>query len=108
VEPKERLGSRIRQLRTDRRITINDLADRVGVSRPTIWSWESGKTLPRSGKIPALSAALGVAENDLILSAKEADERDASKLEEEIARSKTRLAALAGTTPEMVEITIRW
>ena len=69
---------------------------------------------PRSCRIPALAASLNVSEEELLVerSAPRAvlslvvDE--ANRLEEEIGRSKARIAGLAGTVPEKVEIAIRW
>ncbi len=44
----------------------SELAERAGLSRPTIWAWESGKTQPRNSNLQTLAAALGISEIELI------------------------------------------
>lgn len=107
------VGERVRRLRRAGNMTIGELADRVGVSRPTIWAWECNKSHPRSSRIPALAASLNVSEHELLVERSAPAMlslvvNEASKLEEEIGRSKARIACLAGTDPEKVEIAIRW
>ena len=50
----------LRELRTRRYMTQVELAERVGVSEPTIISWEAGTRMPRLRNIPKLAEALGV------------------------------------------------
>lgn len=103
------LGSKVRRLRRERKLTIAELAARVGVTAPTIWSWEKGKTAPRTNKIPALAESLQIAESELILGNGGMKQAESSTtLDEEVARSKARIADLAGTSPDQVDITITW
>ncbi len=67
MNDQENLASRLKRLRIESHLTQGTLADRVGVSAPTIWSWEKGKTRPKSLKIAALAEAFQVAESELIL-----------------------------------------
>jgi DNA-binding XRE family transcriptional regulator len=46
MEAEESLGQRLRRLRRGHGMTTGELADSVGVSRPTIWAWETGKSNP--------------------------------------------------------------
>lgn len=56
----------------------------------------------------ALALALNLAEDALILDEETAARKTDSPLEREIASAKARIARLAGTTPEYVDIMIRW
>lgn len=52
-------------LRKLRRMTQEDLAERVGVSRQALAKWEAGETLPDLERSRALAAALDVSLDDL-------------------------------------------
>jgi transcriptional regulator with XRE-family HTH domain len=109
MEREESLGETVRRLRRARGMTTGDLADSVGVSRPTVWAWEHEKSNPRRKRISLLAEALGVPEDALIVDRPIISEHDrVANLEAEIRGSKARIAALAGTTPDMVEIAIKW
>jgi transcriptional regulator with XRE-family HTH domain len=58
-----RVGNRVRELREDRLMTREELAERAGVSLRTVWSVESGKPcrLPTKRRI---LEALGLARTD--------------------------------------------
>lgn len=47
-------------------MTRSELAERAGLSRPTIWAWESGKTQPRNSNLQTLASALGITELELV------------------------------------------
>ncbi|MGW5679622.1 helix-turn-helix transcriptional regulator [Streptomyces sp. NPDC003860] len=51
-------GHRVRTERAVARLTQADLADRVGVSRTAVASWERGATRPDGERIPAVARAL--------------------------------------------------
>lgn len=51
-------GHRVRTERAIARLTQADLADRVGVSRTAVASWERGATRPDGERIPAVARAL--------------------------------------------------
>lgn len=102
-------GASLRRLRQERSITVTELADRVGVSRPTIWSWEAGRSVPRNGRLKALTNTLNVLEDELILILGNSQEqRGEESLGKLVASSRQRIAELAGTTPDKVDVTIRW
>lgn len=48
------VGYRIRKLRTDQGFTMQELADKCGVSRATVSMWESGRRTPDRDSIEAL------------------------------------------------------
>lgn len=70
-------SAKLRELRLSKGLTIAELADSIGVSRPTIWSWESARSKPRSKSLTALVAALGTSAAEVLTSA-ESEEVDAA------------------------------
>lgn len=54
------LGKRIHDLRRARKLTIAQLAERLGVSPFAVSRWENGHTAPRMKMIPKIARVLGV------------------------------------------------
>lgn len=54
------VGERIKELRLARRLTQDELAARIGVSRQTVSNWEVSRTNVSTTDVPAIAAALGV------------------------------------------------
>ena len=55
-------GERVRQLRTERGLSMQELADRVGVAKSTVSRWEHGETLlddAGNANVAKLANALG-------------------------------------------------
>lgn len=52
------VGKRIETLRKSKKISQEDLAEKVGVSRTTIYKWESGTAKPNFANMQALARAL--------------------------------------------------
>ena len=52
------VGKRIETLRKSKNISQEELAEMVGVSRTTIYKWESGTAKPNFAKLQALACAL--------------------------------------------------
>lgn len=118
------LAARLKQLRLAKDLTRAELAERSGISTPSIWAWETGRTVPRLGSLETLAKGLGVAVSELQIGVEGmpsdlhasmpptgmgneggGDLRTA-RLSELVAASKAQIAALAGTTPDRVTITI--
>lgn len=59
-------GERLKQLRQDRRITQNMLANISGVSQQTISCIERGRNEPSADTIRMLAAALGISVSELL------------------------------------------
>lgn len=55
----------IRGLRAHRKMTQQELADRVGVNKKTVSLWESGETTPNVDKVEKICDALGVGYDDV-------------------------------------------
>ena len=55
----------LREWRRRRKISQQELADLLGVTRNTVINWEAGKSSPDLEKIPAICEALGIPAGDL-------------------------------------------
>lgn len=96
----EGLGTRLNRLRREAGLTLADVANALGVSKPTVWAWEKGKARPLPERLGAIAAALGVAPE--LLAATPAPR----EIEGVIADCRARIAEACGTTPEAVRIMI--
>ena len=96
----ELFGQRLEKLRKSRSMTLAQVADQLGVSKPTVWAWEKGKARPVPERIPALAEALGVEENEL------ASFSEPPGIGDLIATSRQRIADAYGTTPDKIRIMI--
>lgn len=61
------IGDNIRQLRKGQRLTLRQLATKVGVSHVAIHEWESGKKDPRPKHRLKLCEVFNVREADLFV-----------------------------------------
>ena len=64
----------LRRLRMERRLSQQELADKMYVTRSTVARWETGSRLPDAAMISRLSRCLGVDVNTLLNAAAESDE----------------------------------
>ena len=60
------IANRIKEYREKKRLTQQELADRLGINRVTITQWETGKSNPRPVIFPKLIKALGLKKIDQI------------------------------------------
>lgn len=108
----EVLAQRLLRLRKERGLSRAALSDRTGFSRPSIWAWESGKTVPRRSNLPALADALGISERELLAGDASARAEGLSATADQIRAlvetSKGKIAALAGVEPANVKIAIEY
>ncbi len=118
------LAARLKQLRIAKDLTRAELAERSGISTPSIWAWETGRTVPRLGSLETLAKGLGVTVSELqigvagavgepdpmIMAAMAGGDAGGdlrtTRLTELVAASKAQIAAMAGTTPDKVSISI--
>jgi ribosome-binding protein aMBF1 (putative translation factor) len=56
--PAAGLGARIRAGRSEEKLSVAELADAVGVSTATIYSWQAERTQPGNHHLDALATAL--------------------------------------------------
>ena len=71
-----KIGKFIKERRKEKKITQDDLADKLGVTNRAISKWENGNCMPDSGLIPELCKLLGITINDLF-HGKVVDKKDA-------------------------------
>ncbi len=96
----ESLGEKLHRLRKLRGLTQGELAQRLGVSKPTVWAWEQGRARPIEERLEAIAEALGVDSGDLRPS------RIVPGLSDLISRCREQIAAVVETTPDKVRIMI--
>ncbi len=79
-KPKERntmnqyFSETLKKLRTEKRLSRQELADKMYVTRSTIARWETGVRLPDAMMITRLSEVLGTGVNLLLAAASQSDE----------------------------------
>ncbi|MGY6551058.1 MAG: helix-turn-helix domain-containing protein [Erythrobacter sp.] len=95
------LGVQLNRLRRERGMTLADVADALGVSKPTVWAWEKGKARPLPERLDAIAEALGV-ETQELQSASAAD----PAAEMLIRDARMRIAAAYNADPSAVRIMI--
>lgn len=62
---EETFAARLLRLRKAKGLTLAAIADKLGVSKPTVWAWEQGRAKPTTGHMTALAATLGIEQADL-------------------------------------------
>lgn len=56
----------IKEARNERKMTQNELAERINVKRSTVAMWEKGINKPRADTLIRLAEVLGCTPNDLL------------------------------------------
>jgi transcriptional regulator with XRE-family HTH domain len=111
----ETFGALLRVLRCEAELTLDQVASAVGVAKPSVWSWENGKSRPKRKKWHDIAKALGVSPQVLASAAKaEALNKAASlsvRLEEVdraavLAAGREMIAEAYGVAPSAVRITL--
>jgi transcriptional regulator with XRE-family HTH domain len=64
-EAQESLARRLRRLRKQNGFSQGELAERIGVSKPTVWAWEHGRARPQEARLKGIADALGTTIDDL-------------------------------------------
>lgn len=94
----EDFGLRLQRLRRERGLSLGEVAARLGVSKPTVWAWEHGKSRPVERRLAGLAEALGVTPGGL--------EPPAAGPPEAVERSRRQIAQAYGVEPARVRIMI--
>jgi transcriptional regulator with XRE-family HTH domain len=105
-----KFGKAIKQWRRENGLTAARFAERFGVSRPTVWAWESGKNLPRRSMLARLSQEMGLTAQSQASSPPPPAEGMAvqpgshgTALARAVLEAKERVAAAAGTSADKVK-----
>jgi len=93
-------GTQLNRLRRERSLTLEQVANALGVSKPTVWAWEKGKARPLPERISGIAEILGVTESEL------SGPGDQSKSENLVEECRVRIAAEYQIRPENVRIMI--
>ncbi|GFE77263.1 MULTISPECIES: helix-turn-helix domain-containing protein [Novosphingobium] len=64
-DAQESLARRLRRLRKQNGFSQGELAERIGVSKPTVWAWEHGRARPQDARLKGIADALGTTIEDL-------------------------------------------
>ncbi|MEM1051068.1 MAG: helix-turn-helix domain-containing protein [Pseudomonadota bacterium] len=94
------IGPKLNRLRRERSLTLEQVANALGVSKPTVWAWEKGKARPLPERIGPIAQVLGVPEAELTGALE--GQRGAGLVEE----CRVRIASEYGISPECVRIMI--
>lgn len=116
------LPQRLRHLREQKGLSLAALSRRSGISKPSIWAWETGKTMPRPRSIQALAGALGMTaaevwglapsemgcEAEQGFSSAGAAISSGKGLHDAVAAARIALAEAAGVSQAQIKITIEF
>lgn len=81
---QEKIGKFIAELRKEKNLTQQELADKLGVTDRAIGNWENGRRLPDYTILKSLCDELGITINDLMSGEKISKEEYQEKFEENI------------------------
>ena len=55
-----RFAARLKQLREKAGLTVEQLAEKSGIPKNTLWNWEGAKRIPQIDQFPQLAKSLGI------------------------------------------------
>lgn len=93
-------GKRLEQLRKSKSMTLSDVAERLGVSKPTVWAWEKGKARPIEDRFPALARVLGIEQEELLGMA------SPSAAQETLEEARALIAEAFGVTTDKIRVMV--
>jgi transcriptional regulator with XRE-family HTH domain len=98
----------LRRLRELQRLSLEEVAQQLGVSRQSVWYWEKGRNLPSRDNLIQLAQILRVGEQELSPDLTNNTVSQRLDLAAMIEVSKAEIAERAGTTKDKVHITIEF
>ena len=66
MKGRKMFSQNLQKLRSEKNLSQEQLADKIGVSRQTISAWESGKASPELDKITTISKLFSVSIDELV------------------------------------------
>lgn len=100
TQPQESLASRLHQLRKTKGMTLDAVAQALGVSKPTVWAWEQGRARPSPERFAKIAELFGLGESRLTMG------RDDTALSEILTQARQQVAKSLGLDPAKVRILI--
>lgn len=122
----EPLSARLLRIRRELGLSRAALSTQTGLSMPSIWAWETGRTIPRRASLSILANAFGMSEQHLVMggfapnaevqggAAGQSDMLDdmpgeaQQSIKRAIHAAKREIATLAGISPDCVKIIIEY
>jgi len=101
-EAPTEFGERLNALRTAQGLTLETLADRLGVSRQAVWYWETGQRLPRAEHFQQIAKLFGVQESDLLAEPPRAETTNHSSLISQLKREVARQNGVAEVSVRII------
>ncbi|PZU15584.1 MAG: XRE family transcriptional regulator [Citromicrobium sp.] len=102
LPPAGTLGERLHRLRLVSGMTLDEVAQRLSVSKPTVWAWEHDKARPVAQRFDEIAALFGVDASLLTESAR------ADPAAEIIGRARRMVAEALGISGERVRIMLEY
>ncbi|MDE2437229.1 MAG: helix-turn-helix transcriptional regulator, partial [Sphingomonadales bacterium] len=96
----EAFAARLQRLRKDRGLTLAAIADVLGVSKPTVWAWEQGRSRPTAEHMRGLARTLGLDETEL------AGNRQSARLQAVLGQARQQLAEALEIDPAKIRIMV--
>ena len=90
-------------LRAGRGLSVEQLADRLGVSRQALWYWETGQRMPRARMLARIAAEFGLSQSELLMPPMAVTDAD-----DVLQRCKNAVATRCGVGPEKVKIVVEF
>ncbi|MDE6276148.1 MAG: helix-turn-helix domain-containing protein [Clostridia bacterium] len=99
------LGDKIFKWRNKNKVSQEDFAKLIGVTRQTVIKWEGGEAMPQSDKLQKISETIGVGLDQLMVDVK-IDQAMAEVAADEVAKEKKTLSPKAKLTIAAIVILI--
>ena len=103
--PDADFGPRLTALRNERGWSIEEVADRLGVSRQAVWYWETGQRVPRQRLFKRVAETFGVSPQAIKAEAVSARPGETVSIIEEL---RDRIAARIGCDKDKITISIQF
>lgn len=102
AEIDEAFGARLQRFRTDAGLNQADVAKRMGVSAPSVSSWETGRARPKLDRMAKLAAILGVETADLL------EDAPPEQVQDLIDHCREQIAQAVGLSADRVRIFVEY
>jgi transcriptional regulator with XRE-family HTH domain len=116
----------LKLLRRARNLKLVDIANQLGVSKVTLWGWETGRSKPQGRNLRALSRLYGMTEAEILLTlqpapveltgmsvqdfplAKEGIPGRVQEIADTVEQAKVMIGVVTGLAPSRIKITLEY